>query len=403
MAAEVHRMLRLAQYIQIMVRAGTSFQRAGPQLTFALAAVATVLLASGGHSTAQQPAAHEATPAIPVSVARVIRQDVPLWVRELGTVQAFYTVQLRPKVDGTLLQVPVTEGQEVKQGDLLAVIDPKPYQAMLDAATAKKLQDQADLANARRDLDRYNSLAKQDFASHQQVDTQAALVSHMVAAIAADDAQIEAAQLNVAYSYVTAPFSGRVGLRTVDPGNFVRAAEATSLMPLAQIRPIAVTFTVPQDVLPAVQDALRHGSPQVVAYSSDDKTELDRGTLLTVDNAIDSTTGTIKLKAAFPNEASHLWPGQFVNARLLLGTAKDVLTVPSQAVLHGQDRLYAYVLNPDQTVSVRTVEINGDDGTLAILTSGLDEGQQVVIDGQSRLLEGSRVALLPGGSKPGGG
>ncbi len=336
-------------------------------------------------------------------MGKVIRQDVPLWLRELGTVQAFYSVQLRPKVDGTLLQVPVTEGQAVKQGDLLAVIDPKPYQAILDAATAKKLQDQADLANARRDLERYNSLAKQDFASHQQVDTQAALVSHMIAAIAGDDAQVEAAQLNVAYSYVTAPFSGRVGLRTVDPGNFVRAAEVTSLMPLSQIQPIAVTFTAPQDVLPAVQDALRNGNPAVVAYSSDDKTELDRGTLLTVDNAIDSTTGTIKLKAAFPNQASHLWPGQFVNARLLLGTAKNVLTVPSQAVLHGQDRLYAYVLNPDQTVSVRTVQTNSDNGTLAIVTSGLEEGQTVVTDGQSRLLEGAKVAVLPAASKQAGG
>ena len=349
------------------------------------------------------PAPQECAPAVPVSVGKVTRQDVPLWLRELGTVQAFYSVQLRPKVDGTLMQVPVTEGQEVKQGDLLAVIDPKPYQAMLDAATAKKLQDQADLANAKRDLERYNSLAKQDFASHQQVDTQTALVNHMTAAIAADDAQIEAAQLNVAYSYVTAPFSGRVGLRTVDPGNFVRAAEATSLMPLAQIRPIAVTFTAPQDVLPAVQDALRNGKPTVVAYSSDDTTELDRGTLLTVDNAIDSTTGTIKLKAAFPNEASHLWPGQFVNARLLLGAAKDVLTVPSQAVLHGQDRLYVYLLNPDQTVSVRTVQIKSDNGTLAIITSGLEEGQQVVTDGQSRLLEGAKVAVLPAASKQAGG
>jgi len=207
----------------------------------------------------------------------------------------------------------------------------------------------------------------------------------------------------VAYSYVTAPFSGRVGLRTVDPGNFVRAAEATSLMPLSQIRPIAVTFTAPQDVLPAVQDALRNGKPTVVAYSSDDTTELDRGTLLTVDNAIDSTTGTIKLKAAFPNEASHLWPGQFVNTRLLLGAAKDVLTLPSQAVMHGQDRLYVYLLNPDQTVSVRTVQIKSDNGTLAIVTSGLEEGQQVVTDGQSRLLEGAKVAVLPATAKQAGG
>jgi membrane fusion protein, multidrug efflux system len=386
-----------------MAKAGNGARRRGLKLGFLLAALGVMAIGLGGRSSAQQPRIQGAQPAVPVSVAKVMRQDVPLWVRELGTVQAFYSVLLRPKVDGTLLQVPVTEGQEVKQGDLLAIIDPKPYQAVLDAATAKKLQDQADLANAKRDLERYNSLAKQDFASHQQVDTQAALVNHMIAVLAADDAQIEAAQLNVAYSYVTAPFPGRVGLRTMDPGNFVRAAETISLMPLSQIRPIAVLFTVPQDLLPAVQDALRDGKPPVVAYSSDDKTELDRGTLLTADNAIDSTTGTIKLKAAFPNEASHLWPGQFVNTRLLLGTAKDVLTVPSQAVLHGQDRLYAYVLNPDQTVSVRTVEVKSDNGTLAIVTSGLDEGQTVVTDGQSRLLEGAKVAVLPAAPKQAGG
>jgi multidrug efflux system membrane fusion protein len=351
---------------------------------------------------AQQPAIPQ-PPAVPVSVATVARQDVPLWLHGLGTVQAFYSVQLRPKVDGTLLQVPVTEGQDVKQGDLLAVIDPKPYQAVLDAAKAKKLQDQADLANAKRDLQRYDSLAKQDFASHQQVDTQLALVSHMVAAMAGDDAQIEAAQLNVDYCYIAAPFQGRVGLRTIDPGSFVRAAEVTSLMPLSQIQPIAVTFTVPQDALAQVQETLHSGAAPVVAYSSDDKTELDRGTLLTIDNAIDSATGTIKLKATFPNAASHLWPGQFINTRLLLGTAKGALTVPSAAVLHGQDRLYVYMLNPDQTATVRTVEIKGDDGTVAILTKGLTAGQTVVTDGQSRLLEGSRVTVITAAPKSAAG
>jgi len=373
----------------------------------ALVATATVI---GLSLVPRQTMAQQATspspaapPAVPVSVATVTRQDVPLWLHGLGTVQAFYSVQLRPKVDGTLLQVPVTEGQEVKLGDLLAVIDPRPYQAVLDAAKAKKLQDQADLANAKRDLERYDSLAKQDFPSRQQVDTQLALVSHMVAAMAADDAQIEAAQLNVDYCYIAAPFQGRVGLRTVDPGNFVRAAEVTPLMPLSQIRPIAVNFTVPQDALAQVQETLRNGNAPVVAYASDDKTELDRGTLLTIDNSIDSTTGTIKLKATFRNEASHLWPGQFVNTRLLLGTAKDVLTVPSAAVLHGQDRLYVYMLNPDQTATVRTVEIKGDDGTVAILTKGLTAGQTVVTDGQSRLLEGSHVSVIAGAPKQAAG
>lgn len=239
-----------------------------------LVAAATVIGVSivPRQTMAQQPTTAP-PPAVPVSVARVTRQDVPLWLHGLGTVQAFYSVQLRPKVDGTLLRVPVDEGQAVKQGDLLAVIDPKPYQAVLDAAKAKKLQDQADLANAKRDLERDHFLAKQDFASRQQVDTQLALVSHMVAAMAGDDAQIEAAQLNVDYCYIAAPFQGRVGLRTVDPGNFVRAAEVTSLMPLSQIQPIAVTFTVPQDALSEVQQTLRSGAAPVVAYSSDDKTE----------------------------------------------------------------------------------------------------------------------------------
>jgi multidrug efflux system membrane fusion protein len=271
---------------------------------------------------------------------------------------------------------------------------------VLDAASAKKQQDQADLANAKRDMDRYTSLAKQDFASHQQVDTQVALVNHLVAAIAGDDAQVEAAKLNVGYCYITAPFSGRVGLRTVDPGNFMRAAEVTSLMPLAQIQPIAVTFTVPQDALPGVQNALRNGQPPVVALASDDKTELDRGTLTTIDNTIDSTTGTIKLKATFPNKASRLWPGQFVNTRVLVGTDANALTVPSAAVQHGQDRLYVFVLNPDQTVAARTVEITHDNGELTIITAGLEEGQKVVTDGQARLQNGSHVTLIAAAPKP---
>jgi multidrug efflux system membrane fusion protein len=342
-------------------------------------------------------------PPVPVSVGKVTRQDVPLWLHGLGTVQAFYSVLIRPKVDGTLLDVRVTEGQAVKQGDLLAVIDPKPYQAMLDAAQAKKQQDQADLANARHDLERYSSLAKQDFASHQQVDTQTAMVNRLTATIAGDDAQVEATQLNVAYSYVTAPFAGRVGLRTVDPGNYVRSAESTSLMPLSQIQPIAATFTVPQDALPGVQDALHAGAPAVVAYASDDKTELDRGTLLTIDNAIDAGTGTIKLKATFPNQAAHLWPGQFVNTRLLLSTTKNALTVPSSAVMHGQDRLYVYILKPDQTVTVSTVQIVRDDGNVAIVASGLEDGQPVITDGQSRLLEGAKVTVVTPTAKQAGG
>jgi multidrug efflux system membrane fusion protein len=331
---------------------------------------------------------------VPVSVGRVVRKDVPIWLNALGTVRAFYSVQLRSKVDGTLQQVAVTEGQEVKQGDLLAVIDPRPYQAALSTVQAKKQQDEADLANAQNDLARYTSLARQDYASRQQVDTQQALVRRLTAVIAGDAAQVDAAQLNLSYCYITAPFSGRVGLRTVDPGNFVRASEATSLMPLAQIKPIAVTFTLPQDELPRVQTALQQGKPAVVAYGSDNRSELAKGTLLTVDNSVDSTTGTIKLKATFPNEAGTLWPGQFVNTRVLVGTDANALTVPSAAIMHGQDRQYAYLVKPDQTVTVHSVQIVRDDGTVAVIASGLEPGDQVVTDGQSRLQEGSHITLV---------
>jgi multidrug efflux system membrane fusion protein len=355
-------------------------------------------------ASAQQPAqqAAPASPAVPVSVGKAVRQDVPIWLRGLGTVQAFYSVQLRPKVDGTLLQVPVTEGQQVKQGDLLAVIDPKPYQATLDAAMAKKGQDQAQLANAQADLARYAALARQDFASRQQLETQQALVKQFTAAIAGDDAQIEAAQLNVSYSYITAPFQGRVGLRTVDPGNFVRSAEATSLMPLSQIQPIAVFFTLPQDALPRISAAMSEGTPQVLAYASDDKTELDQGTLLTIDNTIDPTTGTIRLKATFPNPQNRLWPGQFVNARLLIGVDRAVLTVPSPALQRGPAGPYVYTVGADSTVARVPVEVARDDGTNAVILSGLQEGQTVVTGGHSRLQMGTRV-VADNAAKPNAG
>ncbi len=387
----------------------SSARRAGVALSAALtvAILLVVMLTNGtgriAKAAAQSPASSGSAasdtappqpPAVPVSVGTVIRRDVPHWLHGLGTVQALFSVQLRPRVDGTLMKVPVTEGQLVKEGDLLAVIDPRPYQAALDAAAAKRQQDQAQLANAQADLARYAALARQDFASRQQLETQQALVKQYTATIAGDDAQVESAQLNLAFCYITAPFAGRVGLRTVDPGNFVRSAEATSLMPLAQIQPIAVLFTVPQDALPAVQAALQAGRPPVVALASDDKTELDRGTLLTIDNTIDPTTGTIRLKATFPNQASHLWPGQFVNVRMLAATSPNVLTIPSSAVMHGQDRLYAYVLKPDQTVAAQTIDLVRDDGAEAVIAGGLQEGDKVVTDGQSRLRPGARVSIV---------
>ena len=332
---------------------------------------------------------------VPVSVATVARGDIPELLPGLGTVQALYSVQLRSQVDGVLLKVPVTEGQDVKKGDVLAIIDPRPYQANLDAALARKAQDEAQLQAAKADLVRYTSLAARQVTSQQQLETTQAKVGQLVALIAADEASISTAKLNLAWCYITAPFDGRVGLRLVDPGNFIRSAEVAAVLPLAQLKPIAVTFTLPQDALGAVQAALARGKPPVIAYGSDDKTELDTGVLLTLDNTVDQTTGTIKLKATFPNAKNQLWPGQFVNTRLLIGTAAGALTVPSSAVRHGQDNMFVYVVKPDQTAAVQKVEILRDNGTVAIISKGLEEGQTVVIDGQSRLQPGARVSVLP--------
>jgi len=291
------------------------------------------------------------------------------------------------------MKVPVIEGQEVRQGDLLAVIDPRPFQAALDAALAKRQQDQAQLANAQVDLSRYSSLARQNFASHQQVDTQQAQVKQLTASIAGDAAQVEAAQLNLSYCYVTAPFDGRVGLRSVDPGNLVHATDAIGIMTLTQIHPIAVTFTLPQEDLPQVNAAMAQRRLTVAALAGNARAELDRGSLLTPDNAIDPSTGTIRMKAVFPNLRNQLWPGQFVNAQLLLRTDTNVLTVPSVAVQHGPDGLYVYVVTTNSTVSRRDVQVAHDDGTLAVIGKGLQDGQVVVTNGQSRLQDGTRVAI----------
>ena len=338
-------------------------------------------------------------PTVPVSVAAVTRKDVPNYLHALGTVQALQTVQLRSQVDGVLLNVPVTEGQDVKKGDVLAVIDPRPYQAALDVAVARKQQDEAMLAAAKADVMRYTTLEARQVASQQQLEVAQAKAGQLAAAIAMDQAQIDSARINLGWCTITAPFDGRVGLRLLDTGNFVRSAEVAGLLPVAQLRPIAVTFTVPQDNMPAIQRALAAGKPPVTAFNGHDKTELDQGTLLTVDNTIDPSTGTVKLKAIFPNKDYRLWPGQFVNARLLVGISDGVLTVPSAAVRHGQGDLFVYTVNPNQTVSRKVVEVARDDGTTAVISKGLDDGQTIVTEGQSRLQDGARVTILNGAAK----
>ena len=353
---------------------------------------AVFFIAAGAPVLAEAQSANQPQ-AVPVTVTTAVRRDVPVWLRGLGTVQANFAVQVRPRVDGALTRVPVKEGQDVKQGDLLAVIDPRPYQAALDAANAKKQQDQAQLAIALADLARYTFLARQNVASRQKLETQQAIVKQISAAILVDEAQIEAARLNLSFCYILSPFDGRVGLRNVDPGNIVRLAEATPILSVTQIQPISVTFTLPQDSLPAIMQAMGKQTLDVVVYGGDNKTELDRGVLLTPDNTIDITTGTIKLKATFPNAQRMLWPGQFVNVRLLLGSETNVIAVAEPAVQHGPNGLYVYQVGQNNTVAVQPIEIVRQEAGFYIVSSGLSEGAVVVATGQSRLQAGARVMV----------
>lgn len=354
-----------------------------------LPAVLALLLA--GSARAQTPA----QAGVPVSAAPVTRRDVPVILRNIGSVQALNTVLIRARVDGTLDKVLFREGQDVKAGELLAQIDPRPYAATLAQAEAKKASDVAQLANAQRDLARYASLARQDFASRQQLDTQQATVAQLQATLQGDDATIAAAQLNLDFTHITSPLDGRTGLRLVDAGNLIHATDSTGIVSVAQVHPISVIFTLPQQNVPDIQSAMAKHKLSVIAYTQDDQTELARGELLTMDNAIDTSTGTIRLKAIFPNTDDRLWPGQFANVRLQLDTMPNVLTIPSIAVQHGPNSLFAYVIMPDSTVTIRPIDVRQDDGSVAVVTKGLDEGAQVVTNGQSRIQAGTQVSVQP--------
>lgn len=352
-----------------------------------------------GIASAQQGGAGQP---VPVTVARPVRRDVPVLARGIGTVQPLQNVLVRARVDGTLDRVFFTEGQEVRAGDLLALIDPRPYQAAFDQALAKKAADEAQLVAARADLVRYTDLASSQAASRQRYDQVRAQVAQLEATVKGDDAAIATAGLNLSFTRITAPMDGRVGLRLMDPGNLIRVADpnGVGLVTLSQIKPVALLFTLPQDSLPAVQAALRAPDrPKVLAYTSDDRTLLAEGELLTVDNSIDAATGTIKLKAVFPNAESALWPGQFVNARLQLQLRHDVLTIPSVAVNRGVMGLYAYVVKADNTVGAQPLDVVQDDGHVAVVDKGIDPDTPVVVAGQSRLSNGARVAVTE--AKPG--
>ncbi|HEY0206965.1 MAG TPA: efflux RND transporter periplasmic adaptor subunit [Acetobacteraceae bacterium] len=333
------------------------------------------------------------TAGVPVTATAPVRQDVPVVARSIGTVQALQSVVIRARVDGTLDRVLFTEGQLVHPGDVLAQLDPRPYQAILDQAVAKKASDEAGVASTRSDLQRYSDLAASQVASRQKLEQIRAAVAQAEAAVRGDDATIAAAQLNLGFTRITSPIEGRVGLRQVDAGNFIRAADpaTTGIVTVAQIHPISMVFTLPQDILPQVQAAMRRAKLPVAAYSSDDRTKLSEGELLTLDSSIDAATGTIKLKAVFPNADDNLWPGQFVNVHMRLDLRADALTLPSQAVQRGANGLYVYVVRPDGTALAQAIEVDQDDGKVAVVAKGLDGNERVVLAGQSRLSNGARV------------
>jgi membrane fusion protein, multidrug efflux system len=332
-----------------------------------------------------------ASPAIAVDTAAVTHADVPIYLSGLGTVQAFYTVTVTARVDGELQKVGFTEGQTVHKGDLLAQIDPRPNQAAYAQAIATKARDAAQLANAKRDLERYTILQPQDLASKQTVDTQRALVDQLAAQIQVDQGVIDNARTQLDYTRIISPIDGRTGIRLVDPGNIVHAAATTGIVVVTQVQPISVIFTLPEEDLGAVNAALAAGAVSVTTVSRDGRTELDRGTLTLIDNQIDQTTGTAKFKATFSNAHNTLWPGQYVNARVLVRTERNALTLPTTAVQLGPNGPFTYVVKPDSTVEVRQLKIGDESGGMTIVNTGLALNERVVTSNQYRLQAGVHV------------
>jgi multidrug efflux system membrane fusion protein len=362
------------------------------RLLFGVAGIALVALALVNWSGSPAPkAAPRAATEVNAQTAKAVQKDMPIYLQGLGTVQAFYTVTVTPRVDGELQKVGFTEGQPVKKGDLLAQIDPRPYQAAYDQAMATKGKDSAQLANARIDLQRYAELAPQELASKQQVDTQKALVQQLESQVAADQAAIDNAKTQLDYAHITSPIDGLTGVRLIDPGNNLHAANGTPIVVVTQTQPISVVFTLPEESLDQVAPALRAGAVQVAALSRDGKGEIDRGQVAVLDNQIDQATGTVHLKATFPNADNKLWPGEYVNARVLLTTSKNALTIPSTAVQRGPNGLYVFLVKPDRTVEMRPVKIGADVNGETIVLGGLEAGDMVTTSNEYRLHEGVRV------------
>jgi membrane fusion protein, multidrug efflux system len=369
-----------------------------------LVLLALVLLALGGGYgvwRARPPVVGRpiGPPLVSVKAAVAERKNVPVYVRGLGAVQAFNTVRVSTRVDGQITKVFFTEGQEVKAGDPLFEIDPRPFRAALDQAEAAEERDVAQLKGAQLDLERYAKLVPSGWQSRQSYEDQQATVGQLQGAIKADQAQIDTAKLNLEYATVVSPLDGRTGARLVDIGNFVQASQGTALVTITQIKPIFVNFTIPQDILDRVRRAQNAHSLKVVAYSNNDKTILAEGTLSLINNQVDASTGMVVMKATFDNTDERLWPGELVSARVIVATQENAITVPIDAVLEGSDGDYVYVIKPDKTVEHRDVVVALSEEGLAVIERGLTVGESVVVEGQGRLSNEAKIKLNTNNTK----
>jgi len=384
---------------QILAKARSSTRRTFA-IAFILIALAAAIYYVFSASAPQQRRGGRFAPGegpVPVLVATAARADVPVYLDAVGTIKALNTVTVRPQVDGKLLSVNFKEGDDIKKGDLLAKIDPVIYQAQLNQAIAKKAQDEAQLANSKIDLDRYERLAATAAINKQQADTQRALVAQNTALVQADQAAIDNAQAMLGYTTITAPIDGRTGIRMVDEGNYVRSADTnSSIVIITQLQPISVLFNLPQQDLSQVNTAFNKSPLNVEAQRSDNDAVIDRGVLRVVDNQVDQTTGTVKLKAEFPNANLQLWPGQFVNIRLLVDTLKQVVVIPTGAVQRGPNGTFVYVVKDDDSVSVRPITVQKQDETQTVVSKGLEAPERVVTTGFVRLTDGTQVAIGSG-------
>ncbi len=361
--------------------------------------LAVLVVVGGGYlgwkhfhdQAAAKAAQKKPPPAVPATIATAEKADFPVYLKGLGTVQPFNTVTVKSRVDGEVIKIGFKQGAMVKEGDLIAQIDPRPYQAALDQAEAKKKQDESDLANARLDLARFTDLAKQNFATRQQLDTQNAKVSGLESQIKGDEGAIDNARTQVAYTTITAPISGRTGFRLVDQGNNVHAADTTGIVTIVQLQPISVVLTAPEESVVPVNQALGKGEVQVIAQSSDGSKTLSTGRLALINNEVDQAAGTIRMKASFDNKDNALWPGLSVSTLLLVDTLKGVTVVPQDAVQHGPDGLFVYTVGGDNKVDIKPVKVSQQDKALAVVTAGLQPGDKVVTQGQSRLQKGTLI------------